>query len=442
MKGIWIGSLGMSLGLLVAGARAQEYRWVPASPRPPENLRPAVTLGRPMAVYPAASSVPADTGLADRRLTPASYSPVGLSTPQPIIRAQAPDPVVPTPAPIPAPTPSPPGPPPIGGIPASPNERYNCGVVTDPPPAGGPLAGGHGWLEGCKNLFGGLFTGGTGASRLTFQSDPGFNQLASPVTNPFLFEDPRSLTEVRPIFIAQGTPRGNGIFHGGDIEYFGVQGRLAITDRLSVVLSELGEVWIEPHNGGGEFASHVGFAELRIGPKYTFYRCEQTGTVAAAGLNFDIPAGDHAVFQNTGTLSLEPYISFGQTFGKTGFGSFDFLGTVGYSFATDDKRTDFFFTSLHLDFNVGNLNKIYPFLELNYFNYTSAGKARDLGFEGLDLFNFGSTGVSGNSTTTMAVGARYKFSERIQAGAAYEFPLGGHRDLLDYRFTFDVIFRF
>jgi hypothetical protein len=439
MKGNWIGILALSLGLQVTGARAQEYRWLPAAPRPPESLRSAVMLGRPTPQYSDPAPAGTVTGLVDRRFTPASYSPAALSAPQPIIRAQAPDPVVPTPAPAPPP----PGPPPIGGIPVSPAERYNCGVVTEPPDAGRPfLPGGHGWLDGCKNLFGGLFTGGTGVGRSAFQSDHGFDQFSSPVSNPFLFEDPRALTEVRPIFIAQGTPRGNAIFHGGDIEFFGLQGRLAFTDRLSLVLNEVGVVWIEPHNGGGEFASHDGFAEFRIGPKYTFYRCEQTGTVAAAGLTFDIPFGSHAVFQNTGTLSLEPYVSFGQTFGKSSFGSFNFLGTLGYSVATDNKRTDFLFTSLHLDYNIGNLNIIYPFLELNYFGYTSAGKARNLGFEGRDLFNFGSMGVSGNSTTTMAVGARYKFSERLQAGAAYEFPLGGHRDLLDYRFTFDLIFRY
>jgi hypothetical protein len=181
---------------------------------------------------------------------------------------------------------------------------------------------------------------------------------------------------------------------------------------------------------------------LRIGPKYTFYRCEQTQTVAAAGLNFDIPTGPRKVFQDTGSLSLEPYVSFGQNFGRSAYGSFNFLGTLGYSVGTDDKRSDFIYTSLHLDYDVANLHKIYPLLELNYFHYTNSGNVRSLGFEGRDLFNFGSTGVSGHDNLSMAVGARYKFNENLQTGLAAEFPINGRHDLLDYRLTFDVIFRF
>src|SRR5205085_9724483 len=40
----------------------------------------------------------------------------------------------------------------------------------------------------------------------TFESDHCLDTFSSPVTNPFLFEDPRSLTELRPIFIWQKIP--------------------------------------------------------------------------------------------------------------------------------------------------------------------------------------------------------------------------------------------
>ena len=35
-------------------------------------------------------------------------------------------------------------------------------------------------------------------------------KLLKPVTNPFLFEDPRALTEIRPIFMWQKTPSSLG----------------------------------------------------------------------------------------------------------------------------------------------------------------------------------------------------------------------------------------
>jgi hypothetical protein len=241
----------------------------------------------------------------------------------------------------------------------------------------------------------------------------------------------------------QGTPSGNPGFHGGEIEYLGLQGRLAVTERLSFVMSEFGLIWIEPHHSDYGFEAHDGISELRIGPKYTFYRCENTGTIAAGGVNFNIPIGPHKVFQDTGTLSIEPYISVGQNIGKNlRFGSFNILDTLGYSFATDSQRSDFIFNSLHLDFDYGNFHKIYPMIEFNWFHYTAAGSAQDLGFEGRDLINFGSSGVSGHDSFSMALGARFKFNECLQTGAAIEFPISGNRDLLDYRVTFDLIFRY
>ncbi len=134
-------------------------------------------------------------------------------------------------------------------------------------------------------------------------------------------------------------------------------------------------------------------------------------------------------------------MSFGQNFLKSSFGSFNFLSTIGYSVATDSKRSDYFYSSYHFDYDVANLHKIYPLIEFNYYHYTDAGKDRPLGFEGLDLINFGSTGVSGRDYLSMAVGARYKFSERFQTGLAFEFPLTDPHDLLDYRLNLDVIFR-
>jgi hypothetical protein len=240
----------------------------------------------------------------------------------------------------------------------------------------------------------------------------------------------------------QQTPSTNWVYHGGDIEYAGLQARVALTQRLSVVLSELGAVWSEPHNPTDGFTDAAGFAEVRVGPKYTFYRCEDTGCVAAAGLNFDIPAGSNKVFQNTGNLSLEPYISFARSFWSTQYGNFNFMNTTGYSASTDNARSDFFFTSLHLDYDIARLHKFFPLLELHYFYYTQAGNGPDLGFEGRDLFNFGSMGVSGNNELTVALGARYKHSDHLETGLAYELPISGHRDLIDFRITFDVIFRY
>src|SRR4029453_11983595 len=69
------------------------------------------------------------------------------------------------------------------------------GVYTDRPVA-------PGWWEKTK----GWFTFGDqrdSHGHCCFQSDRCFCRLISPVTMPFYFEDPRALTEARPIFMYQ-----------------------------------------------------------------------------------------------------------------------------------------------------------------------------------------------------------------------------------------------
>jgi hypothetical protein len=438
MKGIWSKSLGVSLGLLVGAAGAEEYQWRPAAERPAATASPAVSLGRPVAMAPAVVVGAPYPVAADRPIVPASFSPQSVNTTLPaVVRAQAPDPV--------GGGAPPPGPPPSGGlpnIPATPSERFNCGVVTDPPPGGVPVGqGGPGFWGKCGEWFRDTGIGAGTASRAAFQSDHGFDALSSPVSNPFLFEDPRALTEVKPIFMHQGTPLSNSIYHGGDIDVFGLQARVALTERLSAVFSETGLLWQEVHNPSGDFSTHMGVTELRVGPQYTVYRCPETGTIASAGLLLDIPVGPHKILQDTGTVSFQPYVSLGQIW-KTGIGCFGLMSTTGYSVAADSKRTDYFWSSFHVDYNVGGNNIIYPFVELNYFHYTNSGTAEPIDFEGRDLYNFGAIGVGGHNSFSTAVGVRFKFSEFVQTGVAYEFPIGGHRDLLDYRITFDVIFRY
>ena len=108
----------------------------------------------------------------------------------------------------------------------------------------------------------------------------------------------------------------------------------------------------------------------------------------------------------------------------------------------DSTRTDFFMTSLHLDYDIGNLHKIYPLLELNWRYYTSNGKGNAQNFEGGDLINFGATDVSGRNNLTLAPGVRYKFNESFQFGTALEFPIVGTKDLENFRWTLDFIIRY
>jgi hypothetical protein len=435
MRSAWPAGLGLALSLMMAAsgwAEEVEWRAVGKQPAPaPADSCGVVTLGRPKPLIGADQAGPAAahaTG-SEARASYEQSKPPAFAI---VARGQSPDPAV-------APLPPPPPPPPPPG---SREEGYNCGVATEnPAPAHPILQGGKNFILGVPGAVTGIFQSQPG--RCCLQSDHCFDQFISPVTNPFFFEDPRSLTEFRPIFIWQTTSDHTPIFRGGDIEYFGAQGRVAITDRLSLILNELGGINQHVNAPTKTFQSHTGFAEVALAPQYTVIRNDQAGRLLALGLDFQIPAGPHNVFQDTGTLSLAPYFSFGQSFGKSSFGSFNFLNTTGYNFSVDNARSEFLFTSFHLDYDVANLKKFYPLVELNWFYYTASGNSLPpIGFEGRDLYNFGAAQVSNHSPLSIAVGARYKYAEWLQFGIATEFPLAGIRDLNDFRLTVDAIFRY
>ncbi len=281
----------------------------------------------------------------------------------------------------------------------------------------------------------------TSGGRRRFQSDHAFDFLSSPVTNPFLAEDPRSLTEVRPYFIYQSIPNDLFPFNGGDLEAFGAQGRLAITERWSIVMHKLGGVAIQP--GSSSFlGDEIGFAELHLGPKFVFWRDVNKRFLASSGLIFQIPIGSSSVYQNTGDLSLVPYVSLGKNFWPNGWGSFNLINVAGVSIATDNQRSDFFYNSFHLDFNVHNCNRYFPFVELNWFQYLSNGEARpEFNFEGQDIANLGGR-ANGTGFLSIATGTRYRFGERFDFGIGVEFPLLSDPSLNDFRLTTDLIWRY
>src|SRR5262245_4187211 len=111
-----------------------------------------------------------------------------------------------------------------------------------PPPEAGPdpiwWPGRNRDLQDLREQFPAF--GDRDRDRLAFQSDCAFDNFASPITNPFLAEDPRSLTELRPLYFYQGIPSSQYLYQGGHLSFLGVQGRVAFTDRFSVVLSKLG----------------------------------------------------------------------------------------------------------------------------------------------------------------------------------------------------------
>ena len=164
-----------------------------------------------------------------------------------------------------------------------------------------------------------------------------FDGFISPVTNPFLFEDPRSLTEVRPIFMYQQIPGSQPDLNGGNIWFFGTQARVAFTDRLSFVINKLGGISVNP-GSDSIIPNQSGFAEIWFGPKYTFIRDEQCGSLLAGGLQFQVPVGSQGTFQDTGSLSLMPYATYAKNFFPDWrIGSLNTMIGTGYSISVNNQ---------------------------------------------------------------------------------------------------------
>jgi opacity protein-like surface antigen len=94
-------------------------------------------------------------------------------------------------------------------------------------------------------------------------------------------------------------------------------------------------------------------------------------------------------------------------------------------------------------------------IELNHFRVLSAGKGKadfteqlnveDLvTFEGGDLINLGAKHAGRNKDfTTMAAGFRFKMTDNLNIGAAYEFPLTSkEKGLMKNRITASLIYQF
>jgi hypothetical protein len=452
MKRYWKASLALFFGLIARSAQAQDLSWQ-AAPQAGSSS-PAIEV-RLSAPEPAAPERPSSFVQTSVQPNPA--------LPQMTVRGQVADPLVdngPAPA-VPAPAapaaaviqvqaqgpvggltgPVPPPPPFTGDLGGGSNEAYNCGQTAVSKSGGGLFAQTQEAVAGIPGTVGGWFnTGG----RNFLQSDHCFDVFSSPVTNPFYFQDPRALTQIKPLMVYNQVPNHNPAFQGGQVWWFGVTGSVAVTDWFSVVINKLGFVDVHPHTTANGINNTTGFSEFSFGPQFTFLRSESTKTVMAAGLLFDLPIGSNSAFQSTGDLSLVPYLSFAQNFGKNAYGSFNYMSGFDYSFATDNQRNDFFIWSNHLDFDVLDLHKIYPMVELNWLHYTTNGHhtPQFYGFGGDDLMNFGSQGIAGHNMLSIAVGGRYKFAEWLQLGAAAEFPLVNQHDIQGFRVTVDLIFRY
>ncbi len=261
------------------------------------------------------------------------------------------------------------------------------------------------------------------------ESDHQFTNFISPMTNPVYFEDPRTLTEARMIFINHHIPNNLG---GGTAQLYATQLRAALTENLSIIATKDGYIVSESP------LLDDGFADVSAGLKLNLFKDVETQTLLSAGTVFEIPAGSHSARQGNGDGEFHLFLTGGTEF----LPSWHFVSGSGFRLPTDTAaQNQMWYWSNHVDKKLGNRG-FYLFTECNWYYYMSSGTGLPLPVGGGDLFNLGSIAMAGESAVTGAYGLKYKPNKHVEVGVAYEIPYSQRRDLLQNRLTVDLILRY
>ena len=279
---------------------------------------------------------------------------------------------------------------------------------------------------GCDSLCGSESLFGHGIIK---RGDKCFDDFISPMTNPVFFEDPRTLTEVRFIFLNHNLP---GSLGGNSVQVYAAQVRVALTERLSLIATKDGLIYTQSP------VLENGFADIAAGLKYNVYRDPVAGRLLSAGFTYEIPMGTEKSLQGNGDGELNFFLTGGTRIGDRSH----WLSAGGLRQPIDENAENaIWYWSNHFDYRVGD-RPIYLFTENNWYHYASSGDPGNVPVEGGDLFNLGAPGVTGNDLVTHAVGVKAIPKRNMEAGIAYEFPLTERKGLMQDRLTVDLIFRY
>jgi len=272
-------------------------------------------------------------------------------------------------------------------------------------------------------------------NRPLFLSDHAFCNYIGPISSPYLSKDPRSLTECKFLFINNSFPADNPLFQGGDAQLYSVLVRLALTERLTFLLDKNGVASLSPHG----IPHRNGWLNIAAGMKYTFYRDCDRQELMAAGFQYEPPSGTQRVFQGNGSGLVSVFFTAGKQLADNTHLLFNSACQCG----VDRKlNSSFIFTQLHIDKQL--FGWLYPIAELNWYQYITGGNTQipsSVG-EGDGLMNFGTSGMGGKTLFTGAIGLKGIISKQIEAGFAWETPLGYRRDIINNRLIVEVLLRY
>ena len=255
-------------------------------------------------------------------------------------------------------------------------------------------------------------------------SDHEFDGFIEPVSNPVFFEDPRSRTRLRFLFINQMITESS-ILGGGDFQVYGLEATIALSNRLSIIAQKDGIISLQ----ADALPNEDGWADIATGLKYVLVRDVCNQFILSAGAVYEWSNGSSRVFQGNGDGNWSLFLTGGKE-----FGNFHFITAMGWRIPVDGaQESESLYHSHHLDYAL--TEKLYALVEYNGILYTESGSRLAVNVEGGDLINLGAADVAGNYFASMAFGSTYKFNKHLECAAAYEIPITGRRDLMDNRIT-------
>jgi len=262
------------------------------------------------------------------------------------------------------------------------------------------------------------------------------DQIASPVSNPVNFEDPRIESNIKPLFVYHKIDDGF-VTQGGDVRIYALQLRYAVDDRLAIIATKDGIVDMKPD---AVLDDESGLANLAGGAKYAFYKDADEGLIGTAGLRMEVPTGAKRVLQGKGAGILNPFVTGAWALGCDDL-PINLVGATGMRLAFSSHDSSFWDLDLHLDTKVGPVS---PLIEMNLVQVMDAGNRLPIPDEGQDFFDIGSSQANGKTMLTGDVGARTDLFDKTTWGIVYQFPLvhGAGTRITEWRITTDLTYSF
>ncbi|WP_316348559.1 hypothetical protein [Desulfuromonas acetoxidans] len=284
-----------------------------------------------------------------------------------------------------------------------------------------------------------------------------FDRYIMPLSNPVYNAEARNKTMIRPIYLYQNLPEKVQTSVGkvpldGHVQGVALAATIALSERFSIVAVKDGYLDCEPDE---TLSSHSGWADLAAGLQYSLIYNPADQLIVSARAVYELPSGDDEIYQGNGDGAITPSLIV-----LKGFDRLQFSGTLGVVLPLDsDEENTLLYDSWHLSYAVTDW--FFPLVEFNHFYVLESGDREipesGLGaigtgdeddlvagiaeFNGCDLINLGGSNSDENRNfATLAVGARFRLTDWLDVGAAYEFAVTDEsKGMLEDRYLFDMV---